>query len=900
MTSSNDKKKINKQSRETNPMFVKYFLNPLFIELRKVIPNNTDIDFEKAGYSSKNLVLLINALFRQYLIQDNKVEYRTYIVDLEKVKKIEIFPEVLKREKKPQGKTSEGKKGVCVKFKYGSKDLGYVSTKATSTTRLFLQLFKAPSKEMAYFLITVSVLLGKQDVFKNEKSPIFDTITKSFDNVSIIQNYADELIGGLNTVLYERHKYSVFIDSTKTLQSLEKEWNIHCKDQDKNLYNANKIRYSAELSNVLSKSMPDEVIFFVTKRNNLSARVKNEVDDIIRLTARIEVSSDRESKTLKFSVSNKPLYSACQKLIEQKTQNTFAKRKYQFGLQEMKNFLGECAEKARSNIHVIETRDCTEEQKVMLDLAVDHKLLERFEKKEGSYRFATKYIRLFLNGYRIASVADKDYLSPVEENVDFGKKVVDKILSFSDIEDQEKKDHMHYRIIEPVLVASSVLFTVNIALREEIINELINTAECYRSDKRNRQEVAILVLTYLLWADTKGALSFDQIKKIYKSIFSKHLHPSQIPLLRELISRNKFYQENPIDVFNDALKYECVENNYFMKSQPFYTLMQGLLKYENKRYYSFEKVEELFIKGATIRTKSGERGNSRIYKRLKESDFSYQLNKISDKKSETLFVNDITSLEAFYARITHNNHNEIAYVFNNTPENFLELSMLAQYKSLMLSTNKNFHKPEIFDLENLLIDLFKKIQTLKEDDFSIEKNPESALTNIFATEIALYAFANLSLNDTNLSIDDNRSFKLKTATNKEKEHLLKVAIWADYYQKKYNRIYQTDKNSNDLYLICGTYRLLNSFKFDDITVVIDEKIINGYVDYLKDEDSCQRYYWFQLRLLSHISNGVTSIRDKLLNEKNELKKKYAHIVFLKYDGFSSFEEFVEEVEKRTP
>ena len=189
----------------------------------------------------------------------------------------------------------------------------------------------------------------------------------------------------------------------------------------------------------------------------------------------------------------------------------------------------------------------------------------------------------------------------------------------------------------------------------------------------------------------------------------------------------------------------------------------------------------------------------------------------------------------------------------------------------------------------------------------------TAPINIIAFNLTFYALSDLVNKKASLK-DTIENCNCLSYNNKQdgtwQNSLLKNVFFTDYFQRKYNPCYGSKEISDlqeDLILICGSFRMINAFDFEnasiemDINVTHNQEIINDYKSFLQYEKTDTRYFWFMCRLLSFIKNPkrekIFSL-DEILNlthlTETELAEKFEKTFFLEYDNFpKSFYEFKE-------
>lgn len=163
--------------------------------------------------------------------------------------------------------------------------------------------------------------------------------------------------------------------------------------------------------------------------------------------------------------------------------------------------------------------------------------------------------------------------------------------------------------------------------------------------------------------------------------------------------------------------------------------------------------------------------------------------------------------------------------------------------------------------------------------------------------MAFYAFSDLSKQFNNSATELLEAY----IASSDEELLLKNIIYTDYYQRLYNPVYNKKApidadTQNELLLLCGATRMLNSYKFES-THDLNEDMATAYTGYLKKEDIHERYFWFLVRMMLHCTNFALEeifkekIPDHSAKTEDELvtslKKILEDITFLDYDYFPS-------------
>ena len=140
----------------------------------------------------------------------------------------------------------------------------------------------------------------------------------------------------------------------------------------------------------------------------------------------------------------------------------------------------------------------------------------------------------------------------------------------------------------------------------------------------------------------------------------------------------------------------------------------------------------------------------------------------------------------------------------------------------------------------------------------------------------------------------------------EPKQFLKSIILTDFYQRNNNSVYRDlingEKTEDTLILVCGATRMVNAYIFNETVVLPDDKV-KFYEECLKFENVNSRYFWFLVRLLTHIvddsSNKVFDLKKikALKNEDVNFEAAYKETTFLQYDNFpESYDEFCQSLE----
>ena len=208
-----------------------------------------------------------------------------------------------------------------------------------------------------------------------------------------------------------------------------------------------------------------------------------------------------------------------------------------------------------------------------------------------------------------------------------------------------------------------------------------------------------------------------------------------------------------------------------------------------------------------------------------------------------------------------------------------------------------------------LDDCLNQVCRFKESAFESYQAP----VNIIAFNLTFYAISHLrdEGKKTFGTIYSKLVFNLKSTD--WKSNLLKNIIYTDYHQRKLNPVYMpkdnpkiTPKQQQDLTLICGSFRMINVFKFEGeaFTIERESDIVKDYEKFLKYEDINTRYFWFMCRLLNFFKSDegekifpLSHIAKLKETTEEGLAQAYKEVCFLQYDEFpSDFEEFKKEFE----
>ena len=710
-----------------------------------------------------------------------------------------------------------------------------------SYPKLVNRIFEEKPIELGYLLIYLSFAIGRNLAVLDQFGvmnviPYSENLLKEGDSEAAqeIEDLADMILGCITNPL-------THINCKLTVQELiQQGWNITVSEPEYQndfftIYNKNRALYANKLEKKLRYApKTEEFNYFLHGINS-----NKNFTDILKAISSIRISAytEKEQKhhimveKLTLDVSFAPLYDACYKQVQNKLENIINDTKdyKEFSVLDLRIFLGRLAQKARNGSHTFianEENGLTAIEKQMLDCAISAKFIERTA-EEGAFKFAQKFIRIFIDAFYTAHMADQEYAKTKDDsdNSKVISKIIEQIFEYS--KPRDVLNHLEFSLAESSLFALEVLSEVSYTLRVPLIEKLIDMANTYevKNSSRFRQELSAHILCYLLaTATNSGIFTFKLQKNAFIAIGSRQLYKVQAPLLRSMMEKNKFYRLFPQEQFAKALEViKDTDGCYYIANQPEFYFYQAFCE---KKLASVDQISDFF--SASIR---------------------------------------------------------------------------AQYESWIGNNPK--------DAIACLRKAFCMIEGFNEKSFDIASAPDAesqknAIKNLYGMHLWLYALTNLYNPNTG---EDPETFITEIILNKpeEKNKVLKkillITFYADYFQKKQNRLYKEHSNRGNMILICGAYRFVNCFflnvklpisnsdtSLSDETYYDLTQYVKEYEEWMKSEiylNSANRYYWFQRRLLSYIEGWDYKDDDD--------KTRFENVTFLKYDNFPvSFDSFIKE------
>ena len=461
---------------------------------------------------------------------------------------------------------------------------GSISCIQSSYSHLINRLFKQNplQVEFAYLLIYLSVALGRNLSLLDRIS--FPNICQKLGDLNGNPK-ASQKIEDLATQILDISSFR--IDPKLSYFSLLNEgWHFRF-DSPENENNFSKY-YNSTHAKTLERTLlkakkPDEYSFFFRGNNGINSTAAK---DILMAISTISPSVDfcgQSEPDISFEITFSPLFVACSDNVNKSLDKIISrsKREYKrFSTLDLRVFLGKQARLAREGKHVFTMSFSADQllEREMVNEAIDAGLIE--ETSENTYCFAQKYIRILMDSYYTAHLTDQKHIELAGKSQELVSNIVSEIFNFS--KQKDPLSHLEFSLAEPSLFALSMLKEVSPHLRESIIKELIKRAQNYQIQSGNRlqQELSAHILCYVLATDP-NLFQFDLTKDAFVAACSRQFYPGQAILLREMMKKNAFFRNYPVEQFKKGLiTGQDNTGNYVFMHQPAFYFYQTFCKEE--------------------------------------------------------------------------------------------------------------------------------------------------------------------------------------------------------------------------------------------------------------------------------------------------------------------------------
>ena len=669
------------------------------------------------------------------------------------------------------------------------------------------------------------------------------------------KEFASELISYIRSIAYSIEQKdgesNIFIKPADTITELKKSgWQIECTEEAELEYKSN-IKLDAAIckaieTNAELKLMQNEFESQDAKKEFLKQSLK-----IFIKKNGTRTTQDATKQLFAIEVIAPPIYSAIVKSIEDRLQKACKCAPLHFTKRDLLDILQEHAKEASFCFSRINSDQFDALKKAGL-----------IRKRNNLYTFINEYEKAIFWGEHFADLYDKESFqefasskkhinksdcdstndSDRDDTNDGNRdsapktatKIVKQMLNFESLDNQS--DHRTLNPISSIFFSLRLLSYCNRHLKEQTLKELCLQASNYNSKYRINQEIAVKILTYFLLYFGND-IPFTLKKEIFFAAFEKQLYPFQMPLYRELLAKDSFYEDFPQKAFQEALESHVSSNQEATRpKQPSFYLLQGLCRSNSQKPIEPESLreaihlqDEIWIEHATEH----------------------------QPKIKTMLQKQMSAIVSDMSRYENKNIPSSVIIGNNLC--FLAFADLAE--------------KERTPIEQLL----KRI----ESQISPSDLLKAAISTDYFQRIKNPVYTDYVARNT----PDNKTSPSDSST---------ATISKDHEDQNIQQ--------DSILLICGAFRLINAYNFDDVKIKLDTDKTEEYKKYLTFEKANSRYFWFLIRLLSHVvdnnGNQVFSI-ENICEYKNTdiktLKNNFPVADFLVYDNMSTFEDFLSEI-----
>ena len=433
------------------------------------------------------------------------------------------------------------------------------------------------------------------DFFKGYPNHIAQAITKAKENTEVASNivalaksFAYDLKNGVNS------RSRMLIHPDTTIEELQRDWQITCSDDLYGEYNDKKIFFNAELESLLYLTIHSNAeLGLIQSECGDSDMLKEFLKQLLKISVvknDAELGGEKGNLEFKIAVPDE-IYKAVRESVDCKFDSIFIDEKY--------NTKADIYEFTKADIIYSfgkwfeengewSGKSAISSEAKFFEAVKRAKLIRKHEKQYIFYNEYEKHI--ILGEYYALKCGEQLYRGPNKVSTMDVKTICEKMcekIMYSierigtddnalDEKVTTKYDHLKFNPVASVFFALSFLEKCDRYVRDVMLGALCQYASNYDSKYRKEQEVSVKIISYYLMY-CGNEIPFELKRKMFTVAYEKQLYRFQIPLYREMVKKDLFFEKYPRNVFEKALEMpKTTSQDSSAMSRPGFYLLQGL------------------------------------------------------------------------------------------------------------------------------------------------------------------------------------------------------------------------------------------------------------------------------------------------------------------------------------